>query len=101
MRLHFLFALTLAGLYLSLAQGSYEDCCLKYVHHMKPSSLRMVMSYRMQETDGGCNIPAVVLTMKKGKLICVDPKHQWVKNLIAKVQARNKKTMQRPKRLRG
>uniref|UniRef100_A0A3P8YD38 Chemokine interleukin-8-like domain-containing protein n=1 Tax=Esox lucius TaxID=8010 RepID=A0A3P8YD38_ESOLU len=102
MRLSFLFLLTLAGLYLTLAQGTYEDCCLKFVHEMNKYTKRMVMSYRMQQTDGGCNIPAVVLTMKKGRRFCVHPNAKWVKELMENVQSKmDGKKPKTPKKQRG
>ncbi|KAF4107709.1 hypothetical protein G5714_012073 [Onychostoma macrolepis] len=68
-------------MYPSVAQGSYENCCLKYAS-AKKTIRRHVTSYRVQETDGGCNIPAVVLTLKKTRLICVDPRLPWPSELL-------------------
>ncbi len=47
-----------------LFPGSYENCCLKYAN-VKKSIRRHVASYRVQETDGGCNISAVVWVRHK------------------------------------
>ncbi|XP_062816584.1 C-C motif chemokine 5-like [Anolis carolinensis] len=34
-------------------------------------------------TGGHCALPAVVLVLKKGALVCADPQAQWVKKVIA------------------
>ncbi|XP_016417818.1 C-C motif chemokine 21-like [Sinocyclocheilus rhinocerous] len=80
--------LLLACMYPSVAQGSYENCCLKYAN-VKKSIRRHVESYRVQETDGGCNIPAVVLKLKNLRVICVDPRIIWVQQMIQKMSAKN------------
>ncbi|XP_042560770.1 C-C motif chemokine 25b [Clupea harengus] len=85
------FVLLLACLYPSLAQGSYENCCLKYVKGVKKSTKRKVDKYRIQETDGGCNIPAVVFTLRSTKSFCANPREQWVQHLINQVKSKNKK----------
>ncbi|XP_023699910.2 C-C motif chemokine 25b [Paramormyrops kingsleyae] len=72
-------------LYLTLAQGSYENCCLKYVKSIRKATRRHVVEYRRQETDGGCNLPAIVFKVNykgKWKQICADPNKDWVKSLI-------------------
>ncbi|XP_010869835.1 C-C motif chemokine 25b isoform X1 [Esox lucius] len=76
------FLLLLACMYLSLAQGSFENCCLKHVAGLKKNMKRNVVSYRKQETDGGCNIKAIVFIMKKGKTACANPSEVWVQNLM-------------------
>ncbi|XP_072516330.1 C-C motif chemokine 25b [Salminus brasiliensis] len=77
--------LLLACMYPSLAQGTYENCCLKYANEVKNIVKRRVVSYRLQHTDGGCNIPAIVFTLKKSKTFCGDPQKQWVKDLMTTV----------------
>ncbi|KAJ7993130.1 hypothetical protein DPEC_G00269220 [Dallia pectoralis] len=83
------FLLLLACMCLSLAQGSYENCCLKYVTGLKKNVKRNAMSYRKQETDGGCNIKAIVFKMKKGKTVCADPDKKWVQDFMLEVDNRN------------
>ncbi|KAJ8408289.1 hypothetical protein AAFF_G00257030 [Aldrovandia affinis] len=84
------FLLLLACLHLSLAQGPYENCCLRYVPHVRRSTRNMVVSYRRQQTDGGCNIPAIVFMMKLPlrKPFCADPNAGWVKRLMKLVDKR-------------
>ncbi|PWS23233.1 hypothetical protein DKP78_14200, partial [Enterococcus faecium] len=83
--------LLLACMYPSLAQGSYENCCLKYVNAIRKSTTRKVEKYRIQETDGGCNIRAVVFTLKNKKSFCANPEKRWVQNLITGIKTRNMK----------
>ncbi|XP_067287184.1 C-C motif chemokine 25b [Pseudorasbora parva] len=83
------FILLLACMYPSVAQGSYENCCLKYVSGMKKSMKRNVVSYRVQQTDGGCNIPAVVLKLKTSRTVCADPHKPWVRQLMQKIDMNN------------
>ncbi|XP_041791150.1 C-C motif chemokine 25b [Chelmon rostratus] len=82
------FLLLLTCMCLSLAQGSYGNCCLGHVPEMKANKKRNVQSYRMQETDGDCNIRAVVFLMKKRpshtkqRTVCANPEERWVQQLV-------------------
>ncbi|KAK2895888.1 C-C motif chemokine 4 isoform X2 [Channa argus] len=82
------FLLCLSCLSLVLAQVSYDDCCLKYVRKMSHGARKHAVSYKHQETDGGCNIPAVIFTMRKGRKYCTDPKDTWVIELMMKIDER-------------
>ncbi|XP_071389605.1 C-C motif chemokine 25b [Centroberyx affinis] len=88
------FFLLLTCMYLSLAQGSYGNCCLGVAAGMKKNVKRNVESYRMQETDGDCNRRAVVFLMKKRpehpkqRTICADPYQPWVQALMRDVARR-------------
>lgn len=85
MRLSVLFFLVFLGfLSISLAQGSYEDCCLRYVTSKSPR-MKHVVSYRHQVLDGSCNIKAVVFKLRKGRVFCANPKDKWVQNLMTMV----------------
>ncbi|XP_026861297.2 C-C motif chemokine 25b [Electrophorus electricus] len=87
MKIHALFLiLLLACLYPSLAQGTYENCCLSYVKKLKKSIQRRTKSYRIQEMDGGCNISAIVFRLRKSRTFCGDPKQQWVKDLMKNIR---------------
>ncbi|XP_034470337.1 C-C motif chemokine 20 [Hippoglossus hippoglossus] len=92
--------LSLSCVCLTLAQVSYEDCCLKYVTKI---SERHAVGYRLQRTDGGCNIPAVIFIMRKGRVFCTNGKEQWVQKLMDKINQRignGKRPGRRPHRPR-
>uniref|UniRef100_A0A3B4ANJ2 Chemokine interleukin-8-like domain-containing protein n=1 Tax=Periophthalmus magnuspinnatus TaxID=409849 RepID=A0A3B4ANJ2_9GOBI len=76
---------------LSVAQVSYDDCCLKYSKKHSRTIQKHAVRYRMQEVDGGCNLPAVIFTLKRGKVYCVDPAERWVPKLIRSLESRAKK----------
>ncbi|XP_028450040.1 C-C motif chemokine 20 [Perca flavescens] len=83
--------LILSCLCLALAQKTFDDCCLKYVTKMSKGTQRHAVTYRWQVTDGGCNIPAVIFTMKKGRVFCTNPKDTWVKELMSKIDEKIQK----------
>nr|AER13143.1 CC chemokine [Rachycentron canadum] len=93
------FLLLLTSMYLSLAQGSYGNCCLGYVRLMKASTKRHIENYRMQETDGDCNIRAVVFLIRKKatqkykrqRSICANPQDGWVQDILKNLNTRIKK----------
>ncbi|KAK3513675.1 hypothetical protein QTP70_028790 [Hemibagrus guttatus] len=64
---------------------SYEDCCLKYTKEIKSSVKKRVISYRRQEQDGGCNLPAIVFKLKSGRQFCAKPGEKWVQDLQKKI----------------
>nr|XP_020468693.1 C-C motif chemokine 5-like [Monopterus albus] len=82
------FLLFLTCTSLSMAQGTYGNCCLGHVERLGQRARKNIQSYRMQETDGDCNITAVVFVMKKKpsqkkqRHICGNPEHQWVRDVI-------------------
>ncbi|XP_058273920.1 C-C motif chemokine 25 isoform X1 [Hemibagrus wyckioides] len=112
MRFNLLFFFVFLGvLYLSLAQAGvtgstlrtdvrfhsysslYEDCCLSFTKEIKPSVKKRVISYRRQEQDGGCNLPAIVFKLKSGRQFCARPGDKWVQDLL--IQTEHKKTRNR------
>ncbi|PWA30015.1 hypothetical protein CCH79_00009625, partial [Gambusia affinis] len=85
------FLLILSCFCFTLAQVSYEDCCLKYVKNLTNNVQKHAVSYRRQKTDGGCNIPAVIFIMRRGRKFCTDPNEKWVKELVLKIDEKNEK----------
>ncbi|KAM9845274.1 C-C motif chemokine 20 [Aulostomus maculatus] len=89
--------LVLSCLCFVFSQVSYEDCCLKYVKKLHKSTQRNAVEYRHQLADGGCNIPAVIFTMRKGRVFCTDPRELWVKELMEFVD-KKPKTKTKPRK---
>ncbi|XP_031162932.1 C-C motif chemokine 25-like [Sander lucioperca] len=87
------FLLILTCMYLSLAQGSFGNCCLGHVGAIKQKAKKNIESYRVQETDGDCNISAVVFLIKKHKrewTVCANPNESWVQELMETLDRRMK-----------
>ncbi|XP_039523278.1 C-C motif chemokine 25b [Pimephales promelas] len=87
------FLLLLACMYPSVAQGSYENCCLRYIVGVRKAVRKNIVSYREQQTDGGCNIPAIVFKLKNSKTLCGDPRQIWVQKLMRTINNRNTGSM--------
>ncbi|XP_019588031.2 C-C motif chemokine 16 [Rhinolophus sinicus] len=52
-------------------------CCVKYHERVLPRKL--VVGYRKTLN---CYLPAIILVTKKNREICVDPKKEWVKDIL-------------------
>ncbi|XP_019962327.1 C-C motif chemokine 21 [Paralichthys olivaceus] len=85
-----IFLLSLSCVCLTLAQGSYDDCCLKYVKNKQLYIQKHAVKYRRQEPDGGCNISAAIFIMRRGRMFCTDGSEQWVKKLMNEIDKRGK-----------
>uniref|UniRef100_A0A3Q3XQL2 C-C motif chemokine n=1 Tax=Mola mola TaxID=94237 RepID=A0A3Q3XQL2_MOLML len=85
------FVLIVSCLCLAMAQVNYEDCCLTYMKKMRHRSKKHAVGYRLQITDGSCNIPAVIFTTKRGLVFCTDPRESWVKDLMMHVDKKHNK----------
>uniref|UniRef100_A0AAX7UW64 C-C motif chemokine n=1 Tax=Astatotilapia calliptera TaxID=8154 RepID=A0AAX7UW64_ASTCA len=85
MKFHALVLILLfACMYLSLAQGSYGNCCLGYAKEIRRKA--NIISYTKQESDGDCNIKAILFTMKRRpKPVCANPNDEWVKKEMGRL----------------
>eukprot|EP00066_Takifugu_rubripes_P025266 XP_011614532.1 PREDICTED: C-C motif chemokine 24-like [Takifugu rubripes] len=102
MRVSALFFLTVtACICLTLAQVTYDDCCMKYAKKMRPKMQKHVINYRWQVPDGGCNLLAVIFTTSKGRIRCSDPKEKWVTDLMRDVDQKKLKRRSKTVRVSG
>ncbi|XP_020784869.2 LOW QUALITY PROTEIN: C-C motif chemokine 25-like [Boleophthalmus pectinirostris] len=77
---------------LSVAQVSFDDCCLKYAKRHSRLIQKHAVKYRRQEMDGDCNIRAVIFTLKKGRVYCTNPDEKWVVRLMETIDKRSQNT---------
>ncbi|KAM9349456.1 C-C motif chemokine 8 [Symphorus nematophorus] len=82
------FLLVISCVSLAFAQVTYDDCCLKYVKKMTLTTRKHAVEYRRQVTDGGCNIPAIIFRMRRGREFCTDPRERWVLELMDRIDAK-------------
>ncbi|XP_074507064.1 C-C motif chemokine 2-like [Sebastes fasciatus] len=68
--------------------GPVSSCCLGRSDTKVP--FKRILSYTIQ-TDGVCQITAVVFLTKLGKRICSDPNSDWAKRTILKLDEEKKK----------
>ncbi|XP_072296859.1 C-C motif chemokine 25 isoform X2 [Eucyclogobius newberryi] len=85
---------------LSVAQVSFDDCCLKYMKKSR-NIQRHAVRYTRQETDGDCNIPAIIFMMKRGRVYCTNPADKWVQDLMRIIDKRRSKSKYGKRPFRG
>ncbi|KAK0135170.1 C-C motif chemokine 8 [Merluccius polli] len=62
-----------------------DKCCFSY--YERPVKFNKVRSYEL--TDQRCPKTAVILTTLSNRTICANPRTQWVKNAMEKLDDRN------------
>ncbi|GAB1285161.1 C-C motif chemokine [Apodemus speciosus] len=67
-----------------MSAGNY-DCCLNYAKHVYPS--RAIVGFTRQMADEACDINAIIFHLRNKRLVCADPKQQWVKNAVQQLRA--------------
>ncbi|XP_048196826.1 C-C motif chemokine 25 [Perognathus longimembris pacificus] len=65
------------------AQGSFEDCCLRYHSNIGWRVLRHSRHYLRQDVSGSCNLPAVIFYLpRKGQIVCGNPQDREVQKAM-------------------
>ncbi|KAM4887024.1 C-C motif chemokine 25 isoform 1-T2 [Thomomys bottae] len=74
-----------------LAQGGFEDCCLRYHSNISWRVLRHSRYYLRQDVSGSCNLPAVIFYLPwKGQIVCGNPQDRGVQRAMGILNARMK-----------
>ncbi|KAF4088709.1 hypothetical protein AMELA_G00057650 [Ameiurus melas] len=65
------------------AQSAHEpdQCCFSY--QKKPIPVQHIKEYKITRYD--CTKPGVILILKDGRHTCANPKDEWVKNIMEKI----------------
>ncbi|XP_032874371.1 C-C motif chemokine 19-like [Amblyraja radiata] len=84
MTLHIQYAFLLCTALFHLSQARWGndamDCCLEVSHKVIPR--KIVAAYKVQGSNSGCRIQAVVFVTVKNRKLCAPHDARWVKNLM-------------------
>nr|XP_015216602.1 PREDICTED: C-C motif chemokine 20-like [Lepisosteus oculatus] len=91
--------LSLAALLLIAVFVSYNTtdaargyrCCNSYssIQKVKPE---LIKAYKKQDSNGVCNVEAVLLITRKGWEICADPRARKVKEIIRRLKTKENRS---------
>ncbi|XP_053370856.1 C-C motif chemokine 4 homolog [Clarias gariepinus] len=70
-----------------------EKCCFDYLKNPNPK--QNIISYT--KTEHQCPKPGVIFILKKGYQVCADPRVEWVKERMKKIDQLKVKNKTRPK----
>ncbi|XP_078266117.1 C-C motif chemokine 20-like [Rhinoraja longicauda] len=64
----------------TLSAAAYRDCCLAYSKKQLPQKL--ISGYVEQKSNEICEIDAIIFYTVRGRVVCADPGHHWVKKAL-------------------
>ncbi|XP_055502142.1 C-C motif chemokine 20-like [Leucoraja erinacea] len=64
----------------TLSAAAYRDCCLAYSRKRLPQKL--ISGYVEQKSNEVCEIDAIIFYTIRGRAVCADPEHHWVKKAL-------------------
>ncbi|XP_055502146.1 C-C motif chemokine 20-like [Leucoraja erinacea] len=64
----------------TLSAATYGDCCLAYSKKRLPQKL--ISGYMEQKSNEICEIDAIIFYTVRGRAVCADPEHHWVKKAL-------------------
>ncbi|XP_032887285.1 C-C motif chemokine 20-like [Amblyraja radiata] len=62
------------------AAATYGDCCLAYSKKRLPQKL--ISGYVEQNSNEICEKDAIIFFTVRGRAVCADPEHHWVKKAL-------------------